>query len=364
MPDTGSSLDDFINLHDFEAAAIQRLPLPAREYMQSGAADEITLRRNREAFDEVRLHPRVLVDVSSVDTSVEICGEKMAAPLLIAPTGYHRLFHERGELETGAAAAAADTTFIMSTMSTVAVETLARETQAKMWFQLYSQVDREQTSRLIRRAEDAGCTVIVVTVDTPVLGSRDRERRFAFPEGEQSRAVHLEELDPEGTMRHHWKPGSIYSPLLNPMLTWKSIASIRNETRLPVLLKGVMSPEDARVAVSEGIDGLIVSNHGGRNLDTAPAAIEALPAISDAVQGRIPILMDGGVRRGTDVLKALALGACAVCLGRPVLWGLAVGGAGGVQRVIETLRRELTSAMALSGVGAVERVKRSLIWND
>ena len=364
MPDTSSELDRLVNLHDWESAAVERLSLEAREYLQSGAADEITKRRNQEAFAEVHLHPRVLVDVSTVDASIELLGVKHRMPVLVAPTGYHRLFHERGEHETVAGAAAADVTCILSTMSTVPVEKLTAESGAAMWFQLYTQMDRAQTSQLIRRAEDAGCTCLVVTVDTPVLGARDRERRLAFPEGPETRAVHLEDLDPDGTLRHHWKPGSIYSPLLNPMLTWKAIAAIRAETRLPVMLKGVSSAADARQAVSEGIDGLIVSNHGGRNLDTAPASIEALPVVADAVQGRVPVLMDGGVRRGTDVLKALALGATAVCIGRPALWGLSVAGAEGVQRVLETLHRELKSAMALCGVASVDRVKPNLIWNS
>ena len=364
MTGTNAALDRLVNVHDWESAAVAKLTHEAREYMQAGAADEITLRRNHEAFDEVHLHPRVLVDVSHIDTSIELLGTTHPMPVLVAPTGYHRLFHERGEYETVAGAAAAGVTCILSTMSTVPVEKLTEASDATLWFQLYTQMDRAQTSQLIRRAEDAGCQCIVVTVDTPVLGARDRERRLAFPEGPEMRAIHLEELQSGESLAHHWKEGSIYSPLLNPMLTWKTIAAIRAETRVPVMLKGILSPADATRAVDEGIDGIIVSNHGGRNLDTAPAAIEALPAVAAAVQGRVPVLMDGGVRRGTDVVKALALGARAVCIGRPVLWGLGVAGARGVERVLTTLQREFTAAMALCGVASTDRIKSNLIWND
>lgn len=355
-------LSRYINVHDFEAAATARLPEPAREYLNSGSADEITLQRNRRAFADLRLLPRVLRDVSHVDASQTVFGQVLPAPLMIAATGYHRLFHPEGEIATARGAALAGVPFVVSTMATVPIEKIAAVEGATLWFQLYVQRDGRQTERLVKRAEDAGCRAIVVTVDTPVLGSRDRERRLVFPNDDTMRAVHLEELDPTGTRRHHWEPGSIHSPLLQPALTWTSIEWIRSLTTLPLLLKGVMAADDARHAITTGADGVIVSNHGGRNLDTVPAAIEALPAVVRAVDGRMPVFMDGGIRRGTDVLKAIALGARAVSLGRPPLWALAVGGAEGVRRVFELLHLELMTAMALSGVATLRDVNTHLIW--
>jgi 4-hydroxymandelate oxidase len=351
-----------VNLHDFESAANALLGLTAREYLASGAADEITLRRNRTAFATVHLAPRTMVDVSALDTTIELLGETHPSPALIAPTGYHGLFHPEGERETARGAAAAGATLVVSTFSTTSIEEIARAAPARLWFQLYVQRGREHTRRLVERAEAAGASVLVVTVDTPVLGTRDRERRLEFPVGQAMRAVLLDELDPEGTKRHQTERDSIYSPLLAPNLTWDEIERIRSTTRLPVVLKGVLSPEDAARAAGAGVAGLIVSNHGGRNLDTAPATIEALPRIVDAVGARVPVLLDGGVRRGTDVLKALALGARAVLIGRPALWGLAVGGAGGVKTVLDTLRLELMSAMALCGVPSARGADRSLLW--
>ncbi len=351
----------FVNVFDVEAAALEMLPEPAVAYLTGGAGDEITLRRNREAFDALRLEPRMLADVSTIDTALDLFEERMPTPLLVAPTGYHRMFHADGERATARGAAAAGATFVVSTMATTTIEAIAEVSDARLWFQLYVQNDEAQTMKLVRRAEDAGCSVLVITVDTPVLGSRDRERRMVFPAGEMH-AVHLGQSDADGTYAHQWAPGSIYSPLLSPTLDWDQVARIRTETRLPVVLKGILSPEDARIAAGAGVAGIIVSNHGGRNLDTAPAAIEALPHVVRAVQGRIPVLMDGGVRRGTDVLKALALGAKAVLLGRPVLWGLTAAGAEGVTAVLALLEQELRAAMALCGKPRLESIGPDLIW--
>jgi len=357
-----ADLSRYINVHDFEAAANQRLPEPAREYLNSGSADEITLHRNRRAFADLRLLPRVLRDVSRIDTGLTVFGQSLTTPMMIAPTGYHRLFHPEGEVATARGAAMAGVPFVVSTMATVPIEKIAEVEGAALWFQVYVQRDGKHTERLVKRAEAAGCRAIVVTVDTPVLGSRDRERRLVFPNDDTMRAVHLEELDPTGTKRHHWEPGSIHSPLLQPALTWTSIEWIRSLTALPLLLKGVMAGDDARHAITAGVDGLIVSNHGGRNLDTVPAAIEALPAVVRAVDGRMPVFMDGGIRRGTDVLKAIALGARAVMLGRPPLWALAAAGEDGIRRVFELLHLELQTAMALSGVAVLRDVNTHLIW--
>jgi 4-hydroxymandelate oxidase len=361
--DENPDLSRFVNVHDFEAAATARLTEASREYLNSGSADEITLRHNRRAFEETALLPRVLRDVSRIDTSLELFGTRLLSPLMIAPTGYHRLFHPEGEIATARGAASSGTPYVVSSMATVAIEDIvAAAPEATLWFQLYVQRDEGRTLRLIERAEAAGCRALAVTVDTPVLGSRDRERRLAFPTDGTMSAVHLEGLSPSDPKSHHWEPGSIYSPLLQPALTWESIAWIRAHTRLPVLLKGVMAAEDARLAVTAGVDGLIVSNHGGRNLDTAPATLDVLPGIVSAAGGRMPVLIDGGIRRGTDALKALALGAQAVMVGRPPLWGLAVAGAEGVARVMELLQAELLTAMALAGVTRLADIDSRLIW--
>lgn len=360
MPGT-VDLSTLVNVSDFEAAARGAMSEAARAYVFSGSANEITMARNRAAFDELRLLPRVLRDVSKIDTSRDLFGRTLAWPLLIAPVGYQRLAHPQGERATAEGARAARVPIILSTVSTTPVERVV-ESGADVWFQLYTQRNADITRRLVERAEAAGCRALVVTVDTPVLGSRDRERRLVFPAGEETRAVHLEAYEAELGHGHAWVSGSIFSPFLNPGLTWDEIGRIRAMTRLPVLIKGVLAADDARRAVEAGLDGLIVSNHGGRNLDTVPATIEVLEEIAAAVAGRCRVLLDGGVRRGTDILKALALGADAVCVGRPAVSGLAVAGATGVARVLEILELELRTAMALSGVTALDRIDATLIW--
>jgi 4-hydroxymandelate oxidase len=324
-----------VNLYDFEALARQRLSRSAFDYVSGGAADEITLRRNREAFDQIRLRPRVLVDVSRIDTRLELLGQRLAFPILLAPTGNHRLFHPDAEAATVRGAGAAKALMVVSTYASQPIEDIARGAPAALWFQLYVRRDRELARRLVTRAEAAGCRAICITVDTPVVPTRDRQRRAGVP------------FSPE---------------LLDPTVTWETVDWVRSLTPLPVLLKGILAPEDARLAVRRGVAGVVVSNHGGRNLDTTPATIEALPAVVAAAEGRIPVLLDGGVRRGTDVVKALALGARAVLIGRPQLWGLAADGADGVARVVTLLRTELEVAMALCGTPTLGRIGRGVLW--
>ncbi len=350
-------------LADVEAAALARLPEMAREYLSGGAGDELTLRRNREAFDALRLMPRVMRDVSRLDTAVTLLGRAHALPILLAPAAYHGLFHPGGERETARGAEAAGVTLVVSTVATTALDEVARAGAGAKWFQIYCQRDRGWTREQVGVAEASGYEALALTVDTPVLGARNREKRTAFHLPSPLRMANFPESVGEYTPNQHHDPNDIYNPFLDPSLTWKDLEWLRGLTRLPVLVKGVLAADDARLAIEHGAAGVIVSNHGGRNLDTVPAAIEALPAVARAVAGRVPVLMDGGVRRGTDVAKALALGADAVLIGRPYLHGLALAGAAGVVRVVELLALELRMTMALLGVTSVTEVGREVLWD-
>jgi 4-hydroxymandelate oxidase len=261
--------------------------------------------------------------------------------------------HPAAERETVKGAHASGATMVVSTGTSVRIEEIARTAPAPLWFQLYLQRDRAVTRDLIQRAEAAGSRVLCITVDTPVVPMRDREKRWGMRSSYAGQPT-----DPTARVSR------IYAPTLDPTATWDTIAWVRSFAKTPVILKGILAPEDARRAADEGLAGVIVSNHGARNLDTTPATIEALPVVAEAAEGRLTVLLDGGVRRGTDVLKALALGARAVLIGRPYLWGLAVDGAAGIGRVIEILRTELETAMALCGVPAVDQIGRHLLWPE
>jgi 4-hydroxymandelate oxidase len=280
---------------------------------------------------------------------VTVLGQQASMPVLIAPTAFHRLACAGGETATGRAAAAADVTMIAAMLSTVTIEEIAA-TGAKLWFQLYIQPDLAFTESLVRRAEAAGCRALVVTVDSAALGRNERGDRNDF-----------HDLPPGIRCANMGGGGQVRQVVLSPEISWSHLDWLRQTTTLPVLLKGVLHPADARIAVERGVDGLIVSNHGGRQLDTTPATLDRLPVIADAVAGRVPLLLDGGVRRGTDVAKALAMGARAVALGRPVLWGLAVAGEAGVARVLELLRAELVNALTLLGVAAPSELTRDQV---
>jgi 4-hydroxymandelate oxidase len=334
----------------------------AYEYVAGGAGDEITLRDNQAAFDRLRFHPRVLVDVSAIDTRLTLFGQPFDFPILLAPTAYHRLVHPEGEIATVRGAAAAGATLVASSFATTSIEDMASAAKGPLWFQLYVNKDRGFTRDLVQRAESAGCRALCVTVDTPTTGLRHRETRsqFALPPG-----VERSNLKGLGTAiagaSHRPDERGIYTAILDPSLTWKDIEWLRGFARVPVLIKGVLSPADASRGAEAGV-GIIVSNHGARNLDTVPATIDALPRVADAVAGRVPILMDGGVRRGNDVLKAIASGASAVLIGRPYLFGLAAQGPAGVTKVVQILRRELEIAMALTGRRTLGEIDRSVLW--
>lgn len=351
---------DAVSLSDFEAIARGRLSHMAYTFIAAGAGDEITLRWNREALERIRLAPRVLVNLPPPDTRVTVCGQELPFPILLAPTAYHRLAHPEGERATARGAGAAGATLVVSNSANTAIEEIAAAATQPLWFQLYVQPDRGFTRELVERVVAAGCRALCVTVDAPVSGPQNRiqRTRFALPPGIE---LPMNPLASAQRRRTSTPDSPVESFKVRYPTTWDDIEWLRSFAGIPVLLKGVLHPEDAAQAVRAGVSGIIVSNHGGRNLDTAPATAEVLPEISDAVAGRIPVLMDGGIRRGTDVLKALALGATATLIGRSYLYGLAAGGAEGVGRVIEILRTELEMAMALTGRTTIAQIDRSVL---
>lgn len=351
-----------VNISDYENLAKEKLTQMAYDYYSSGANDEITLRENTDAYKRIFLKYRVLVDVSKLDMSTEVLGQKISMPLMIAPTAFHKLANTEGEVAVSKAAGAAGTIMILSTLSNSDVEDVVKASTGPVWFQLYVYKDREVTKELVRRAEDAGCKAIVLTVDAPYLGTRERDVRnkFNLPAGlsvknllpvQKGKLPESNESNLSGYVQEH----------LDPSLSWKDVAWLKSITKLPVLIKGIACKEDALLAVDHGVEGIVVSNHGGRQLDTCRATIDVLPEVVNAVQGKTEILLDGGIRRGTDILKAVAFGAKAVLIGRPVIWGLAVDGENGVKSVLEILRNEFHLAMALCGCDSVDKISREYI---
>ncbi|HEY6971782.1 MAG TPA: alpha-hydroxy acid oxidase [Candidatus Angelobacter sp.] len=359
IPSGKPELDAVLSLDEFEALAKPRMSAMAYAYVTGGAADELTLCANCDEWKRIRLAPRVLVDVSELDLRTEILGQQFEMPILLAPAAFHRLCDKEGELATVAGANQAGASVVLSSFSTVAVEGVTAAAKYPVWFQLYFQEDRGLTAEMVRRAEAAGCKGLCITVDTPVLGARHREARTRF---ELPADFKLPNLN-LGAISHRPTQSAIYSVLLNAKLNWKDVEWVSGLSKIPVLLKGVLNPEDAVRATGSGVAAVIVSNHGARNLDTLPSTAEALPRVVERVKDKIPVLVDGGIRRGTDVLKALALGAKAVLIGRPYLYALAFAGAAGVARSLEILRVELMMAMALTGRTAINQIDRSVLWD-
>lgn len=321
-------------------------------YFSGGSGDEITLRRNSEALDAIRLKPRILVDVSRVDTSCTLLGHAMEHPILLAPTSSHLLANPDGELATVRGAGAAKAILVASTHSNHSIEQICAAATEPVWFQIYVDDDRDQVRALIRRAEAAGTKVLCVTVDNPMPNARNREERL------RSQAPVL----PFPNVGIELGPGA--RGRTRRSFNWKDFEWIRPFVKTPMVLKGILNPDDAERAVGCGADAIVVSNHGARVLDTEPATIEVLPAVVERVRGQVPVLFDGGIRRGTHVLKALAYGAAAVMIGRPYLYGLSVCGADGVREVVSILRAELETAMALTGCTQLGEIDRSVFWKS
>jgi 4-hydroxymandelate oxidase len=356
---------DALSVFEFEPVAKKTLPPAHFGYLASGVDDDLTLRANREAFSRIQIRPRRMIDVSKVDLSIELFGTRWETPIVLAPVGSQMAFHPDGELAVARAAKAKGHLQILSTMTTASVEEVTAARGAPIWYQLYPTAKWAVTEALVRRAEAAGCPVLVLTVDLPVISNRETASELARLDERDCAACH--EVGASTYFRVDRKPmfnGLDTSGLRDldaPAVTWDFIARLRGVTRMKILLKGIVTREDAKLAVERGADGIIVSNHGGRAEESARGTIESLPEVVEVVSGKIPVLIDSGFRRGTDIFKALALGADAVAVGRPYLWGLAAFGQAGVEAVLDILRKELALAMRLAGVTSIAGITRDFV---
>jgi isopentenyl diphosphate isomerase/L-lactate dehydrogenase-like FMN-dependent dehydrogenase len=340
-----------LNVADFQEIARERLEPGPYAYFAGGAGDEQTLRANVEAFTRWELRPRVLVDVGEVTTATSVLGTELALPVLVAPTAFQRLADPDGELATARAAADAGTIMCLSTIASVTPAELAAAVPGvPLWFQLYWSTDRGFTRELLASVVDAGFKALILTVDFPVAGRRERDIRLAFTLPDDLPAPNL----PVALARQDFH--AALGHIVDATLTWRDLEWLRSECELPLVLKGILTAEDALLAAEHGASAIVVSNHGGRQLDGVPASLDALPEVVEAAGERVEVLVDGGVRRGTDVLKALALGARAVLSGRAVLWGLAAAGEDGVARVLELLRAEVEGGLKLLGCAGPDEV--------
>jgi L-lactate dehydrogenase (cytochrome)/(S)-mandelate dehydrogenase len=365
--------------------ARRALPHPVFDFADGGAEDEITLRRNESAFDDLALLPRPLAGAATRDLSVTLFGTRLSLPVIIGPTGLGGLFWPDGERCAARAAAAAGTAYCLSHGSVCTLEELAATGAGPRWMQVFIYRDRGFTRELAERAHKAGYDALVLTTDNQLLGNRERDLRNGFTIPPRFKLTEMAAMAMKAewlwrmrrdlkrvTFGNYMRPGEPadikslagrMAALLDPSMSWTDVAALRKTWTKPLLLKGVLHPDEARKAVEHGIDGIIVSNHGGRQLDGAASSLDALPGIVDAVAGRIPVLVDGGIRRGSDVVKALALGAAACLIGRPQLWGVAVAGEAGVGRVLEIYRQEIDRAMGLCGVTSITGIDKTLLLN-
>lgn len=357
---------DAINVFDLENIARKNLPPAHFGYLATGVDDEVTLRANREGFLKFRIRSRRLVDTSQIDMRVQLFGTEWPTPIILAPAGHQRAFHEDGELATARAASRRNHLQILSTFSTVAVEEVIAARQATVWFQLYPTAKWSVAQGLVKRAQTAECPVLVLTVDQSAAGNRETLARTRKQDSRECANCHsqapgaiflrhpmFQDLDTSGL------PGGAA-----PQLTWEFVDRLKNFTTMKLILKGIVTEEDATLAVEHGVDGIIVSNHGGRAEESGRSTIESLPEVVRAVGGRIPVLADSGFRRGTDIFKALALGAKGVCIGRPYLWGLAAFGQPGVERALELLMRELEMTMRMCGAPTISSITRRFVTGD
>lgn len=360
--DDKAEMKDILNVMDFEAKAKAAIPPAHFGYMSTGVDDDKTLRANMAGYNRIFLRPRRMVDISNCDTSIQLFGEKWPTPIILAPTGHQKAFHADGEPAVARAASAASHLLILSTMTSTPIEEIAKIHTRPIWFQLYPTNVWDYSERLVRRAEATGCPALVITVDTQGGRNTETEARSVALDSRQCSACHPTRKD--GGRGARSKPmfqGFEMTAMTtnNPAMNWASVAKYRKLTKMKILLKGLETSEDAKLAVEHGVDGIIVSNHGGRAAESGRGTIDCLPEIVDAVQGRTQVLIDGGVRRGTDVFKAMALGANGVCIGRPYLWALGAYGEAGVAKVLEIFRNEFALAMRQAGTPTIASITRS-----
>jgi len=356
------SFSELLTIDDFEKAAAQVLPNWCYDYFREGADREWSVARSRSAYDDYEIWARVLEDVSACNTQIQVLGETLKFPVIIAPAAYQKLAHPDGEIASAKAAAEIGTIFTLSTLSTISLEDVAASCSGPKWFQTMIYRDRGLTQELVQRAQHAGYKALVITVDQPVLGRRFGvlRNKFLLPLG-MVQANLISSGDPKVDAAHGLGHMGLIAKLNDPSLTLKDLEWLRKISPLPIVIKGVIREDDAARLADFGVEAIVVSTHGARQLDGVPATIDALAGVTHAVGGRCDVLMDGGVRWGTDVLKAIGLGAKAVLIGRPTIWGLAVGGQAGVSRILEMLREELTHAMILAGCSSLESVRNDII---
>jgi len=363
VPASPSGLTEIVSVKQLEPLAAAMLAGPTWDYVAGGAGDERTLAANQDRWADIQLAPRTLVDVSNLDTTTEVLGLSLEHPIVLAPTARHTAYHPDGELATVRGARAAQALYVQSSLGGTPLDPIgkvAAELNQPWWFQLYIQRDRGWTLELVERAVAAGATGLVLTVDTPTLGARDRDKRnnLGAAAGVTYPILDGAPVAPDETPAHR----RIFNPHLSPDITWQDLEWLVGRSPVPVIPKGILRPDDAARAVDSGVAAVIVSNHGARNLDSVPATVDALPGVVSAVANAVPVLVDGGIRRGTDIAKALCLGATAVLTGRPYIWGLTAFGAAGVTHVVEILRTELEMAMALLGAPTIADLTPDLLW--
>jgi 4-hydroxymandelate oxidase len=349
--DSPTDLSNIKNVFDFEKLSRRVMGEDALLYLNGGADDLKTVKLNSEAYQEIQIRARRLIDVTNVSTNVKLFGQTLENPIILSPVGFQKFFHPDGEIASAKASVKKNHQMIVSSVSNYSVNEIADQSQANLWFQLYPTVDRKVTKKLLERAEKAGCKVCVLTVDSPVLGNRERSGTTLskLMEAKDLKMGNYEGILPEGTTFD------------DAGMTWEIIEWLRANCDMKIVLKGIVTKEDAALSINHNVDGIIVSNHGGRQLESLRPTIDCLPEIVEEINGKIPILIDGGIRRGTDIFKALALGATAVCIGRPFCWGLGALGQQGVEMVLDILKAELIRDMQLAGTASIEKISRNHI---
>ncbi|PKH04273.1 alpha-hydroxy-acid oxidizing enzyme [Psychromonas sp. MB-3u-54] len=355
---------NLVSVSDYAEVAKQYISHPIYEYIAGGGADQLTLCRNRHALDKIQLLPKMLRDCTKGSSALRFMGESLRHPVILAPVAFHQLVHPQGEMATAQAASSLETTMVVSTLASHKLEDIAQNLDSGKWFQLYFQQSREFTLSLVKRAQAAGYSKIMVTVDASLHGIRNRAQRagFVLPEGIE--AVNLRDRPPLPQKTLAPQQSIIFQGMMTEAPTWQDIAWLQQNTSLDIIIKGIMHPADALKAQQMGIAGIVVSNHGGRALDSIPSAIELLPKIRQALGPDYPIIVDGAIERGTDIYKALALGADTVMVGRPQLYALAVAGALGVAHMLRVLREELEVTMAMMGTPTIDDITQDTLYQS